>query len=124
MTTPHKPGCPALGGYGHGIEPCCCGADQHERDSRELRELCEARDTARRERDDAKAALAAAEARNATLTDESARLDWLLLHLPGKALRAVGVMWDERGDARLAIDAARAAASISTKEGNTHADPR
>lgn len=22
----HKPGCPALGGYGHGVEDCCCGA--------------------------------------------------------------------------------------------------
>lgn len=22
----HKPGCPALGGYGHGVEECCCGA--------------------------------------------------------------------------------------------------
>lgn len=23
----HRPGCPATGGYGHGIEPCTCGAD-------------------------------------------------------------------------------------------------
>ena len=22
----HKQGCPALGGYGNGVEPCCCGA--------------------------------------------------------------------------------------------------
>ena len=21
----HKPGCPALGGYGHGVGECCCG---------------------------------------------------------------------------------------------------
>jgi hypothetical protein len=26
--TKHKSGCPALGGYGHGVEPCICGADQ------------------------------------------------------------------------------------------------
>jgi hypothetical protein len=23
----HKPGCEALGGYGHGVGPCTCGAD-------------------------------------------------------------------------------------------------
>lgn len=23
----HRQGCPATGGYGHGIEPCICGAD-------------------------------------------------------------------------------------------------
>lgn len=23
----HKPGCEALGGYGHGVGPCHCGAD-------------------------------------------------------------------------------------------------
>lgn len=51
-------------------------------------------------------ALAAAEARNATLTDDAARLDWLTFHLPGKALRDIGVVWAEHGDARRAIDAA------------------
>ena len=24
----HKPGCPALGGYGHGVGECCCGTTQ------------------------------------------------------------------------------------------------
>lgn len=28
MTAQHKPGCPALGGYGHGKEPCACGAEE------------------------------------------------------------------------------------------------
>lgn len=28
MTAEHKPGCPATGGYGRGIEPCDCGAVQ------------------------------------------------------------------------------------------------
>lgn len=28
MTARHKPGCPALGGYGHGKEPCACGAEE------------------------------------------------------------------------------------------------
>lgn len=27
----HKPGCPAAGGYGHGIEPCICGASDTRR---------------------------------------------------------------------------------------------
>ncbi len=28
--TDHKQGCPALGGYGHSVEPCQCGADMGE----------------------------------------------------------------------------------------------
>lgn len=27
MADAHKPGCEALGGYGHGVGPCTCGAD-------------------------------------------------------------------------------------------------
>lgn len=40
--------------------------------------------------------------------DDAARLDWLTFNLSGAALRAIGVEWPERGDARKAIDAARA----------------
>lgn len=40
---------------------------------------------------------------------DSARLDWLTFNLSGAALRAIGVEWSEHGDARRAIDAARAA---------------
>ena len=28
MGDEHKPGCPALGGYGNGVEACSCGADE------------------------------------------------------------------------------------------------
>lgn len=41
--------------------------------------------------------------------EDSARLDWLTFNLSGAALRAIGVEWSEHGDARRAIDAARAA---------------
>ena len=92
-------------------------------------------------------ALAAAEARNATLTDEAARLDylidgegsrcWVLPVLQGDPSKeGYCLQWMDCHDritwqkgffatAREAIDAAiqaRAAASISTKEGDTHAD--
>lgn len=40
--------------------------------------------------------------------EDAARLDWLTFNLSGAALRAIGVEWPERGDARKAIDAARA----------------
>lgn len=40
---------------------------------------------------------------------DAARLDWLTFNLSGKALRDIGVVWSEHGDARRAIDAARAA---------------
>lgn len=46
---------------------------------------------------------------------DAARLDWLTFHLSGKALRDIGVVWSEHGDARRAIDAARAA-----QEGASH----
>ena len=40
---------------------------------------------------------------------DAARLDWLTFNLSGKALRDIGVVWSEHGDARRAIDAALAA---------------
>lgn len=40
---------------------------------------------------------------------DAERLDWLTFNLSGKALRDIGVVWSEHGDARRAIDAARAA---------------
>lgn len=40
---------------------------------------------------------------------DTARLDWLTFNLSGAALRAIGVVWAEHGDARRAIDAARGA---------------
>lgn len=46
---------------------------------------------------------------------DAARLDWLTFNLSGKALRDIGVVWSEHGDARRAIDAARAA-----QEGKSH----
>ena len=44
---------------------------------------------------------------------DTERLNWLTFNLSGKALRDIGVVWSEHGDARRAIDAARAA-----QEGN------
>ncbi len=41
---------------------------------------------------------------------DTERLDWLTFNLSGKALRDIGVLWSEYGDARRAIDAAMAAA--------------
>lgn len=35
----HKPGCPALGGYGHGVEECCCGATPQPTQAQALDEL-------------------------------------------------------------------------------------
>lgn len=46
---------------------------------------------------------------------DAERLDWLTFNLSGKALRDIGVVWSEHGDARRAIDAARAA-----QEGKSH----
>ena len=40
---------------------------------------------------------------------DAERLDWLTFNLSGKALRDIGVVWSEHGDARRAIDAARTA---------------
>lgn len=40
---------------------------------------------------------------------DTERLDWLTFNLSGKALRDIGVLWSEYGDARRAIDAAMAA---------------
>ncbi len=40
---------------------------------------------------------------------DAARLDWLTFNLSGKALRDIGVVWSQHGDARRAIDAASAA---------------
>lgn len=40
---------------------------------------------------------------------DTERLDWLTFNISGKALRDIGVIWSEHGDARRAIDAARAA---------------
>ena len=39
---------------------------------------------------------------------DARRLDWLTFNISGKALRDIGVIWSEHGDARRAIDAARA----------------
>ncbi len=39
--------------------------------------------------------------------EDAARLDWLTFNISGKALRDIGVIWSEHGDARRAIDAAR-----------------
>ena len=47
---------------------------------------------------------------------DTERLDWLTFNISGKALRDIGVIWSEHGDARRAIDAARAA-----KEGDADA---
>lgn len=80
-------------------------------------------------------ALAAAEARNATLTDDAARLDWLeqggigSIRLHGATGRDSSYLdWGgglRNKTLRAAIDAARAAASISTNPtGDGHADPR
>ncbi len=41
------------------------------------------------------------------LGEDAARLDWLTFNISGKALRDIGVIWSEHGDARRAIDAAR-----------------
>jgi len=86
--------------------------------------------------------LAAAAARNATLTDDAARYRWLR-DAKSLDLASDGMEWTRadgtkfRASHRLCagqtafaaypsldetIDAARAAASISTKEGDTHAD--
>lgn len=46
---------------------------------------------------------------------DAERLDWLTFNLSGKALRDIGVVWSEHGDARRAIDAARTA-----QEGASH----
>lgn len=61
------------------------------------------------------AALDAAGAPAGTLVDriaamgrDAGRLDWLTFNISGKALRDIGVIWSEHGDARRAIDAARA----------------
>ena len=40
--------------------------------------------------------------------EDARRLDWLTFNIGGKALRDIGVIWSEHGDARRAIDAARA----------------
>lgn len=79
--------------------------------------------------------LAAAEARNATLTDDAARLDCLeqggvgSIRLHGATGRESSYLdWGgglRNKTLRAAIDAARAAASISTNPaGDAHADPR
>ncbi len=39
--------------------------------------------------------------------EDARRLDWLTFNISGKALRDIGVIWSEHGDARRAIDAAR-----------------
>ena len=39
--------------------------------------------------------------------EDAGRLDWLTFNIGGKALRDIGVIWSEHGDARRAIDAAR-----------------
>ena len=57
--------------------------------------------------DAAKAAIRARAAQGDALDTE--RLNWLTFNLSGKALRNIGVVWSEHGDARRAIDAARAA---------------
>ena len=41
------------------------------------------------------------------LGEDARRLDWLTFNISGKALRDIGVIWADHGDARRAIDAAR-----------------
>lgn len=74
--------------------------------------------------------LAAAEARNATLTDDAARYRWLRDETEWEPFESAWLIeHDIYGCPTLAmdvaIDAARAAASISTNPaGDAHADPR
>ena len=83
---------------------------------------------------DGEAALDAAGAPAGTLVErigalgeDAARLDWLTFNISGKALRDIGVIWSEHGDARRAIDAARTQTEIdmigaqSTGAGANHA---
>lgn len=82
---------------------------------------------ARRAEHAAAKADAAREAQATKDAEDARRLDWLTFNISGKALRDIGVIWSEHGDARRAIDAARTQTEIdmigtqSTGAGANHA---
>lgn len=108
--------------------------EQHERDSKELRRLCESRDRALRERDSYKAEIAGLEASCATLSRlvdkclaDGERLEWVLRRCSGNWLRTyLGVANDTGNIEELCvlIDANRGALqSEPTLYAADHADP-
>ena len=93
--------------------------EQHDRDSTELRRLCQARDDARRERDLLKVEVAGLEASVGNLSrlvdelrPDSERLEWVLRRCSGAWLRAyTGIVSDtsDMQTLRLLIDVNRCA---------------